>query len=77
MKQLAFALGLLAVGFATATPAQADYAVVQFGDGFCRVWWDSAGTPWDIGWTKLAVGLPDPEAAHAVLYRAVMQGGCR
>jgi hypothetical protein len=66
MKQLAFALGLLAVGFAAAAPAHADYAVVQFGDGFCRVWWDSAGTPWGIGWTKLVVGLPDPEAAHAV-----------
>ncbi len=77
MKQLAFALGLLVAGFATVTPAHADYAVVQFSDGFCRVWWDSTGTPWGTGWTKLAIGLPDPDAAHAVLDNAIAQGGCR
>ena len=77
MKHLAFALGLLAVGFVATTPAHADYAVVQFGDGFCQVWWDSSGTPWGIGWTKLAVGLPDPEAAHMILDRAATQGVCR
>ncbi len=77
MKRLAFALGLLAVGFVATKPAHADYAVVQFDDGFCRVWWDSAGTPWGIGWTKLAVGLRDPGAAHAILDSAITQGACR
>ncbi len=43
MKPLAFGLGLLVAGFVALTPAYADYAVVQFGDGFCQVWWDSAG----------------------------------
>jgi hypothetical protein len=44
MKRLAFAIGLLALGFvAVTTAAQADYAVVKFGSGFCRVWDD---TPW-------------------------------
>jgi hypothetical protein len=34
MKQLAFAVGLLAVVFTASTPARADYALVQFGDGY-------------------------------------------
>jgi len=77
MKQLAFAVGLLAIALTAVTPARADYAVVQFGDGFCRIWWDSAGTPWGIGWTKLAIGLPDRESARAMLDNAIIQGACR
>ena len=77
MKQLAFAVGLLVVALTPASPARADYAVVQFGDGFCRIWWDSAGTPWGVGWTKLAIGLPDHEVARAMLDRAIIQGACR
>jgi hypothetical protein len=77
MKQLAFAVGLLVIALTAASPARADYAVVQFGDGFCRIWWDSAGTPWGIGWTKLAIGLPDHEVARAMLDRAIIQGACR
>jgi hypothetical protein len=48
MRRLAFVLGLLVIGFA-ASPARADFAVVRFQDGWCRVWWDSAGTPWGVG----------------------------
>jgi hypothetical protein len=77
MRQLAFAVGLLVTASMAVTPARADYAVVQFGDGFCRIWWDSAGTPWGIGWTKLAIGLPDRELARAVLDNAIIQGACR
>ena len=44
MKRLAFAVGVLALGFAAATPARADFAVVKFELGFCRIWWDT-GTP--------------------------------
>lgn len=77
MKQLAFAIGLLAVAFTTSTPARADYALVQFGDGYCRIWWDSADTPWGIGWTKIVVGLPDHIAAEAALDAAIMQRVCQ
>ena len=77
MKRLAFAAGLLAVTFAAATPARADFAVVKFESGFCRVWWDSGANPWGAGWTKVAVGLPDFEAAWGVLNTAVAQGVCR
>jgi hypothetical protein len=77
MKQVAFAVGLLAVAFAASTPARADFAVVQFGDGFCRIWWDSAGVPWGAAWTKIAIGLPNYDVAHAALDSAIMQGACR
>jgi hypothetical protein len=77
MKRLAFAVGLLAIGFAAATPARADYALVRFDDGWCRIWWDSAGTPWGVGWTKIAVGMPDWLTASAALGNARVQGVCR
>ena len=77
MKLTALALGLLAAGFVATTPAHADFAVVQFGDGYCQIWWDSAGTPWGSGWSKVAVGLPDYGVAQAVLDDAIMQGACR
>ncbi len=77
MKQLAFAVALLAVALAAASPARADYALVQFSDGYCRIWWDSADTPWGSGWTKIAMGLPDHVAALAALDAAIMQQICR
>jgi hypothetical protein len=77
MKRMAFAIGLLAIAFVTATPARADYALVRFANGWCRIWWDSAGTPWGVGWTKIAVGMPDWLTASAALSNARSQGVCR
>jgi ABC-type sugar transport system substrate-binding protein len=78
MKQLALALGLLAVTVATSSSARADdYAIVQFADGYCRIWWESAGTPWGVGWTKIATGLPDHPAALAALDTAIAQRVCQ
>jgi len=50
MKRLAFAVGLLALGFTAATPARADFAVIQFGSGYCRVWADTPFGPQDGHW---------------------------
>lgn len=77
MKRWVFAVGLLVAGLAASTPARADFALVQFADGYCRIWWDSASTPWGDNWTKVAVGLPDHEAAQAALDSAIAQGVCR
>lgn len=77
MKRLIFSLTVLAIAFVAAVPARADYALVRFDDGWCRIWWDSAGTPWGAGWTKIAVGLPDWLAADAALASARSQGACR
>ena len=77
MKRLAFAIGVLALGFAATSPARADYAVVRLQDGWCKVWCDSAATPWGDEWTKIAIGLPDWLAASAALTSARSQGVCR
>ena len=76
MKNLACAIGFLALAVMAAPPAHADYALVQFGDGYCRIWWNSADTPWGVGWTKLVIGLPDDFAARAALDNAIAQGVC-
>jgi hypothetical protein len=78
MNRSAFASGLLALvlGFAAWTPARADYAVVQFDDGHCQIWSDSASNPWGAGWKKIAVALPTWSAAEAALDAAHAQNIC-
>jgi hypothetical protein len=76
MKYLGFAIGLLTLGFAVATPAQADFAVVQFGSGRCQIWWDSGDNPWGDTWRKIAVGLPDWSAASIALNSARAENLC-
>jgi len=76
MKCLVFVFAIMAVALFT-SPARADYALVRFEDGWCRIWWDSAGTPWGAGWTKVAIGMPDWLVASAALSNARVQGVCR
>jgi hypothetical protein len=71
------AVAALALGVVASTPARADFAVVQFQDGWCKIRWDSASTPWGVGWTKIVFGLPDWLAASAALDSARSQGICR
>ena len=77
MNRWTFAVCLLIAGLAASTPARADFAVVRFGDGFCQIWSDSADNPWGTGWTKIALGLPDYEAAQAALAGAHARAICR
>jgi hypothetical protein len=78
MKRLIVAVGLLGLVFTavTAAPARADFAVIRFGDGTCKVWWDSADNPAGAGWTKIAIGLPDREMAWQALNAAAAQNVC-
>jgi hypothetical protein len=76
MKRLAFAVGVLALGFTAGTPARADFAVVKFELGYCRIWWDSGAKPWGPGWTKVAVA-PDFAGAWAAQDAAVKKGKCK
>jgi hypothetical protein len=47
MKRLAFALGILTVSLCVAPPALADFAVIHFNSGYCRIWSDTAFGPQD------------------------------
>jgi hypothetical protein len=78
MNRLAFATGFLALalGFAASTPARADFALVQFGNGHCQIWWDSGADPWGVDWRKIMVGLPNWDAAAAALDSARAQSVC-
>jgi hypothetical protein len=75
MKRLVFAVGVLALGFAASTPARADFAVVKFEFGFCRIWWNSGMKPWGPGWTVVATA-PDFASAWAAQTKAVAAKKC-
>ena len=60
--RFAYAIGLLALALTATSPARADYAVVQFGDGYCRIWWDSADT---LG-TLSGCPIISPPAPHSI-----------
>jgi hypothetical protein len=77
MKYVALAIGLLTVAPAASTPALADYAVIQFGNGRCEIWQNSGSDPAGAGWRKLALGLPDYLAAQDARDAAFAQGVCR
>jgi hypothetical protein len=47
MKRLAFAVGVLALGVVATAPAKADYAIVKFRSGYCRIWDHTAVAPPD------------------------------
>lgn len=64
MKRIAFAAGILALGFVSATPALADFAVVKFKDGSCRAWADHTAKPTEAGAKFLWVKLPSWDVAQ-------------
>ena len=63
MKRMAIAVGVLALGFAAATPTRADFAIIKFQDGTCRAWAESKVGPWPPGSKYLTVGLASWDAA--------------
>ena len=76
MKKLSFAIGMLALGFAAATPVRADYVVVKFNPGYCRVWWDSSMKPYGTGWTVVGKPYGDWASANAALNAAWQHKVC-
>jgi hypothetical protein len=47
MKRLMFAVGALALALSAAAPAHADYAIVKFKSGYCRIYDNTAWAPPD------------------------------
>jgi hypothetical protein len=79
MRRYALALAILpavlACSLAALTPARADYAVVQFDDGYCQIWSNAADTPWGTNWIKLAI-TPDWSMAQQALDDAIANRVC-
>lgn len=77
MTRLAIAIGALAIGFAAATPASADFAVIKFKDtGACRAWLNPAAkptSPHQVLWAK----VPTWEVAQAKGAWAVKHKWCK
>ena len=83
MKRLPFALGILTVSFCVAPPALADFAVVRFNSGFCRIWTDTAFGPQDGQFVVFRVHyhrfdrFHTREPAERALHWAVSRHVCR
>jgi hypothetical protein len=80
MKRPSLALAALVIALsAAASPAWADYAIIRWSSGDCRIW-DNAGlwpVPLGVGWSLLATELPTYGTAAAVLDDMYRQGICR
>jgi hypothetical protein len=76
MKRFVFLTGVLTLSLAAVMPAQADYALVRWTDGTCRIWWEAAANPWGTGWAKVAVA-PNFATASAAFDAAVRAGTCK
>ena len=81
MKRLVFAVGVLAVGVlalgsAASTPAPADFSVMRFEPGYCRIWWNNGINRIGTGWTRVATA-PDFTSAWAAQDAAVKKGKCK
>jgi hypothetical protein len=87
MKQLTFAFGLLMLSITAITQARADFAVVRFGSGFCRVWAPPSAPPQDFQYLAFRRGSPDhprwqhlfdtAAEAEMALHEAVATQRCR
>jgi len=77
MKRLAFAIGILTLGIAAATPVRADFAFVMFKDGRCRPWADSKAAPTGAGWKYHWVGLKSWDYAASRKRYAMRHHWCK
>ena len=79
MKPLSLAFAALVVTLFAASPARADYSIVQWNSGDCTIW-DEFGwyrDPVGDGWARVVVGIPSRSEANRVLEGMYRQGMCR
>jgi hypothetical protein len=87
MKQLAIALGVLTLSVTAITQAHADFAVVRFKSGYCRIWGPPAAPPQDFQYLAFRRGWPPHiwwqhmfavrAGAEAALHEAIATNRCR
>jgi hypothetical protein len=76
MMRLAFVIGLLAISLTSATPVRADFAVVTFNSGYCRVWTETAFGPRTgiiCGSHRRSVGISASSPGKAPTWRCIEQ----
>jgi hypothetical protein len=79
MTRPILALATLVIALFAASPVRADYAIIRWSWGDCRVW-DNSGlwpVPLGVGWTLLATDLPTYGTASVLLEDLYRQGICR
>lgn len=66
-----------AIAFTTASPARADYNLVRWASGDCKIWVnDSGNAPWGDGWVVLVWNIPTYDLAWYVLREQASFGNC-
>ena len=76
MKRFAFVASVVTLGLAATVPALADYALVRWDNGYCRIWWEASAPPWGAGWAKITTAA-DYSTAAAAFDQAVQARTCR
>jgi hypothetical protein len=56
--KILFAIGALALSLTATAPAHADFAIVKFNSGYCRIWTDTVVAPPDGTFVWFVWGLP-------------------
>lgn len=79
MSRCCLALCALAIAFVASSPARADYTLVRWTSGDCKIWSEDfdARRPWGNDWIVLASGLPTYDYAWQVLREEIALGSCR
>jgi hypothetical protein len=80
MKRLTLALFAATLAFAATGPAKADYTIVQWSYGDCKIWDSSIGLlakPEGSGWTVLSPKIATYDAAYTALQALYTKGVCK
>ncbi len=78
MSRWHLALCALAIAFVVSSPARADYTLVRWAWGDCKIWSNNPNNPpWGDGWSVLAWGIPTYDMAWRVLNDEIARGNCR
>ena len=78
-RTISATMGLLALGVLASSSARADFAVVRFGDHWCRVWSESADKPVDgklLTWKHKLYHVDSWDKADKAMQGAVSVGWC-
>jgi len=78
MSRWALAVFAATVAFGATSPARADYNLVRWSWGDCKIWVNDPGNvPWGNDWVVLVWNIPSYNAAWDVLRSEASRGNCQ